>query len=559
MNYFVIANKPVNSKEDIYFKGKYLHFEQKYSLEHWDPYYSKEKQVRMFILGRPVIEVDEWRDYDDECSSYITKLLVNKYRNDELNIFCNKLNGAFTLIILDYKLSEIIVVTDKAGAYPVYYLANDTFQLSSSPDFLSKHTNKKNLDYISIAEFINKGFVYHPNTFYEDIKSLDNGLVLKYKCKCNDIVKTKYFEFKFNIDQKYKLLKKRLSRSLKNAIHRRTVNHYGNKACFLSGGGDSRTIIENSLDENIEAITLYDTDSYELKITKKIAKKLNKKLFLIKRSDNYYYEAIQDSVYNSCGMHSFRHDHFINLKNNNLITKYDSILTGCFADWMFKGIALDRKKIRLLGFDLPLYKLRFFDRHYFGTNSKVDDFYFSEILKRENAIFKSKNTHLEFESRRIFPLFQEETFTTRLILQKNFPWESVFCDNDILKTYLKIPEKFKVNGELYNVVLKDLNFNTINILHSGRKVKLGTHKYHFVLNRFFVKLKKVLFKTHEDNIGSWINFKLLLQNNKNLRNSLSNFSLDSQIIINKILGYDYFDFQNNNKFSYKDFRLFLMS
>ena len=97
--------------------------------------------------------------------------------------------------------------------------------------------NETNLDYISIAEFINKGFVYHPNTFYEDIKTLDNGLVIKYKCKCNDIVKTKYFEIKFNIDQKYKLLKKRLTRSLKNAIHGRTVNHYGNKACFLSGGG----------------------------------------------------------------------------------------------------------------------------------------------------------------------------------------------------------------------------------------------------------------------------------------------------------------------------------
>ena len=556
MNYFVIANKPVNSKEDIYFKGKYLHFEQKYSLKHWDPYYSEEKQVRMFILGRPVIEVDEWKDYDEECSSYITKRLINKYRNDELNTFCNKLNGAFTLIILDYKLNEIIVVTDKAGVYPVYYLANGTFQLSSNPDFLSKHTNETNLDYISIAEFINKGFVYHPNTFYEDIKSLENGISIKYILVSKDCIKSRYFDFKFINDGTFKSLKKELVKALKNAIHRRTVNHYGNKACFLSGGGDSRTIIENSLDEKIEAITLYNSDSLELKTTRKIAKKLNKRLFLLKRSDNYYLDALQDSVYNSCGMYSFRHDHYINLKDNNLVQKYDSLLTGCFADWMFKGIALDRKKIRLFGFDLPLYKLAEFDRHYFGTNSKVDDFYFGEILKRENTIFKTKNTHLEFESRRIFPLFQEETFTTRLILQKNFPWESVFCDNDIITTYLKVPARFKVNGDLYNLVLKDLNFNTINIHHSGRKVKLGTHKYYYVFIRTFVKVKKLLFKTHEDNRGSWIDFKLLLQNNENLRKLLSNFSLDSQNIINKILGYDYFDFQNNHKFFDMDFRLF---
>ena len=43
---------------------------------------------------------------------------------------------------------------------------------------------------------------------------------------------------------------------------------------FSVGEGDSRTIIENSLDEKIDAITLYNSDSLELKTTKKIAKKI---------------------------------------------------------------------------------------------------------------------------------------------------------------------------------------------------------------------------------------------------------------------------------------------
>ena len=68
MNYFLISTNPVNPVEDIGFQGKFLHFKQDYSLKHWNPYYNEEKQVRMFILGRPVIEVDEWRDYDGESS-----------------------------------------------------------------------------------------------------------------------------------------------------------------------------------------------------------------------------------------------------------------------------------------------------------------------------------------------------------------------------------------------------------------------------------------------------------------------------------------------------------
>jgi asparagine synthase (glutamine-hydrolysing) len=555
MNHFVISNKPVNSEKDVYFQGKYLHFKQNYSLKHWDPYYSEKKQVRMFILGRPVIEVDEWGDYDDASSSYITKLLIDKYRNDKLNTFCNELNGTFTIIILDYKINEIIVVTDKAGVYPVYSLKED-FCLSNHLDFLANYLDGKDLDYISIAEFINKGFVYNPNTFYENIKSLENGLVIKYNCKSNDILKYKYYEFKFNTEKNFKLLKKELVRSLKDAIHRRTVNQYGNKACFLSGGGDSRTIMENSLDGKIEAITLYDADSFELKTTKKIAKKLNKKLFLIKRSEYYYLEALQHSVFNSCGMHSFRHDHFMNLRNNDVVTKYDSLLTGCFADWMFKGIALDRKKICLFGFDIPIFKLENFDRHFFGTKSKIANYFFKKILNREDTIYKDKGNHLELESKRIFPLFQEETFTTRLTLQKNFPWDSVFCDNDVLNTYLRIPVRFKVNGELYNMVLKELNLNTNEILHSGKKVKLGTNNYHYVFLRIIAKLKKIFFKTHEDNRGSWIDFKLLLQNNLNVKNSLFHFSEDSKNIVNKILGYDYFDYHKNNLSFCEDFRLF---
>ena len=61
-------------------------------------------------------------------------------------------------------------------------------------------------------------------------------------------------------------------------------------------------------------------------------------------------------------------DHFLNLKNNDKINTYDTILTGCYADWLFKGIALDRKQLSILKTKLPLYNLKSFDYDFFKKN-----------------------------------------------------------------------------------------------------------------------------------------------------------------------------------------------
>jgi len=61
LNYFAILNQPIDKKNDIEFNGKYIHFEQYYSLNYWKPYFDEKNQIRMFILGKPTIGIDESR------------------------------------------------------------------------------------------------------------------------------------------------------------------------------------------------------------------------------------------------------------------------------------------------------------------------------------------------------------------------------------------------------------------------------------------------------------------------------------------------------------------
>ena len=54
------------------------------------------------------------------------------------------------------------------------------------------------------------------------------------------------------------------------------------KKVFFKRGSDSRMILANSADRNLDAITLYSEDNHELKVTKSIAKTLDVNHILIK-------------------------------------------------------------------------------------------------------------------------------------------------------------------------------------------------------------------------------------------------------------------------------------
>ena len=159
--------------------------------------------------------------------------MIKKYIDSEIHDFCNQLNGALSILIIDYNHNKIIIVNDKLGIYPIYvYGINDlqSFQFSSNFDTLKNNIKENiNIDKVSIAEFLKKGFIYHPNTYYKEIKTLDSGSYSILDFKKKQIIFKKYFKFNVKPINDFDYLVNKLSKALLNSIERRSLKVFGKK------------------------------------------------------------------------------------------------------------------------------------------------------------------------------------------------------------------------------------------------------------------------------------------------------------------------------------------
>ena len=160
MNILSLLNDDLNSANCIKFNQKFIHLNRECNLKHWNSYFDNKNNIQIFILGRPVVEVFEWMKFDGFEENYISKILIKKYIDLEVYDFCNQLNGAFSILVIDHNLNKIITINDKLGIYPIYIYGIDnlqSFEFSSNFMTLVNNVKKKiNIDKVSIAEFLKK-------------------------------------------------------------------------------------------------------------------------------------------------------------------------------------------------------------------------------------------------------------------------------------------------------------------------------------------------------------------------------------------------------------------
>lgn len=538
MKYFTILNQKLNDT-DILFNGKYINLFSENKLNHWDKIFTNDASI--LILGKPVIDLSEWHNYRDGDKSYVSNILLEKYFKLNLIEFCNSLNGAFTIIVIDNRNKNIILITDRLGMFPVYITGNNLteLQISSHPDILANNSNNNSLDKVSVAEFLMNGFIDTPFTYYKEISVLEHACYTILDFNQDNYKTEKYFNIRVKESNNYNYLKRKLSKSLINAVERRTASSYGKIAVFLSGGSDSRTVLCNSFG-NVDAITLYNEINTEINTTRELCRKLNKKHYLIKRKLDHYLDIVQDSVILNGGMSEITSEHYLTFKDNPVFNNYDLFLSGCYFDYMFKALTCNTKKIRIFSKEIPFKIFTKNSNSFYVGSSQISDAYKTKILNRKakETLFKDNSIPLEYS--RFSPLHREHDAVMRLSLIREFEWDLVSADNDLIDCFLQIPPKFKINSRIFDSAVADITKDVGDIPHANKMCKIGTNPCAFVIQRFFRLFKKKGNKNHSSiyGEGSWLNFKEYAKKSDRTNDLWTKIEYEERTIINKILGYD---------------------
>ena len=314
------------------------------------------------------------------------------------------------------------------------------------------------LDLLSMAEVLSTGTATHPNTYYRDIEVMDPGCV--YTWTAGDPArKQTYWEPDYQGDgrARVKELGEELERALRGAVERRTLPSLGPTGVLLSGGADSRAVLYAACEPAaVTSITFYGTPNAELETARRLAERVGSKHIGLQREFEHYGLGAPQAVRVSGGMWNLLDAHYTGFIPQLRALGLDNLLTGCYADYFFKGLTSNRAYKTLFGKNLPLYNFAPFSHRWYAPHGPVAEKWRGPVRERLRSAYdgldladESDAGRWAIELRRMRPVAREADTAGRLLLQRTLPWDPLFADTKLIDVYQKVPPSLKLNGQVW--------------------------------------------------------------------------------------------------------------
>lgn len=523
----------------------------------WGPCEYKLPEGRVFvaIAGRVALDEAEWRataEFNCEGGAACKAILKRYLRYGPSSL--ESLNGNFIAFVHDERTRDLYLVTDRCGMYLAYYHRplDNAFLFCSHPDILATILGEsERFDVTSLAEFLTTGKLSFPYTYYENVRALDFGYIYHFihgKENVRLLAPKRYFEFKFKVvEAKWEEdLAAELAESLVKAVRRRTHARFGRTGIGLSGGIDSRVMVSAAVDGcKITAFHLYNTPNREFRIARAIARACGVDFVPIQREFDYYGNGIEAAARISAGMGSVASNHFLGIRGRLKEFDIENLLTGCYCDYLFKGLALNTLEGKLLRterigpFRFSFYRVCYWNRTRFQQEvaARLED-QFPESVRTD----LTEEDWLVIERKRTFPLAYEADLAQRVIPQRVLPWYVPVVDNDVVDTYLKIPPRFKLNGSLFKRVALLLCEEAVKrIPDSNTGAPLDAFRLRYSLCRFHTavcnRLREKAFPRMSTR-GSWPNWKYYIMHSRVIEALWERPNPLARDMLLKLVGYD---------------------
>jgi|TARA_B110000027_G_C16121329_1_gene303163 asparagine synthase (glutamine-hydrolysing) len=278
-----------------------------------------------------------------KTKSLDTEVILKGYLFYGEKIF-TKLDGQFSISIIDLKKNKIILARDKFGEKPLYYFKDNNKIIVGSD--LKIYKNFKNIDLSFNNKNIKKFFIYSsvpaPNTIFKNIYkvkhsevvsiNIPNKKIVKYNYYIPKIIKDKNVSVDYYIDKMDSLLDK----SVKSRLI--TDSKIG---IFLSGGLDSSLIsyYGNKYNDNLKffSISVKEESFDEIDKAQKMAQFFNKENNSVELNQNKFdseYENILNLLDEPIGAPTFIPMYYL---SRNASKHIKSVLSGDGADEIFGG------------------------------------------------------------------------------------------------------------------------------------------------------------------------------------------------------------------------------
>ena len=273
---------------------------------------------------------------------------------------------------------------------------------------------------------------------------------------------------------------------------------------FLSGGHDSRLVSAYS-NEKVTALTLSFTDNQEVSCARRVAAALGQRHIFEKLDGHFFEKTLNATGYLSGGMYAIDHALFFDSSENN--RDKPIFLHGHGLDYMFQGMYLNAKKIKLFGrstylkslqnlpADITLhfiknisFRLKHDYSKYFRigsdiTNQCETDLYRTVKSIENEALSFGLTQHQIWEHLIFHQPSRHYTFSNVLSKRSRGEVRTPTFDNVLFDFYLSLRPKDRINASLMNHAMKSRgsSISKIPAGNHGMPAGIGPWKKTFLL------------------------------------------------------------------------------
>jgi asparagine synthase (glutamine-hydrolysing) len=535
----------------------------------WAPAYDNNTKTFAIVLGRLAFDELDWNLAEKlPYKGGLASRLVLYYWDKKKHFGIERFNGSALIIIVEESRRKFHLWTDRLGLFPSFYFLDHRVAISSNQDVLANTLKQSAIsckfNITTMAEFLMTGTSVHPNTYWTPIRQMDAG---SYYCFSSEMNKNlidnyKYWRPSFFYNKNYISNRLELVERLENAlllsIKKRTLPRLGKVGVLLSSGADSRAaLFAANKSEGITAFTLYDEINPELIGAESLAKIANCKHIKFKREKDYYFKNAEQAIKYSSGMWSIDSAHYGGVIDLIKSENIDVLLTGCYADYLLKGLAYNRKNKTLFKKNLPLYEFVNFSYQWYQPFSLINHSWRHKVEERLDRYFdefkrSNFNSNSIAEFLRLSPIIREADAIGRHTLRCTLPHDFFISDNEILEIFGSMSPDQKINGIPFGMAVERITGKAArSVLNNNYSARVGAQEFERIFDFILASIKRKIKSTYNNknsisSFGSWPHFPNEIKKSETLKSWDTSQDKSIKELIISIIGEEKFSWTLND-------------